>query len=169
MSFEGHSVFLSALCALTKTGGAGRDRTDDLLLAKQALSQLSYGPFGFKRCISPPSPVGLRRDSLALISLVLSSPRLSKPKLEERRLVGLGRLELPTSRLSGVRSNQLSYRPKKARRVTGPSLDRGVARTRCKDMAAHKASMRKGNEDGGTAAYAFGHTGCRNGIVDDRV
>ena len=27
-------------------------------------------------------------------------------------LVGLGRLELPTSPLSGVRSNQLSYRPK---------------------------------------------------------
>jgi hypothetical protein len=25
-------------------GGAGRDRTDDILLAKQALSQLSYGP-----------------------------------------------------------------------------------------------------------------------------
>ena len=25
-------------------GGASRDRTDDLLLAKQALSQLSYGP-----------------------------------------------------------------------------------------------------------------------------
>ena len=28
------------------TGGADRDRTDDLLLAKQALSQLSYGPAG---------------------------------------------------------------------------------------------------------------------------
>src|SRR5687767_5404211 len=28
-----------------------------------------------------------------------------------KRLVGLGRFELPTSRLSGVRSNQLSYRP----------------------------------------------------------
>ncbi len=27
-------------------------------------------------------------------------------------VVGLGRFELPTSRLSGVRSNQLSYRPK---------------------------------------------------------
>jgi hypothetical protein len=27
-------------------GGARRDRTDDLLLAKQALSQLSYGPVG---------------------------------------------------------------------------------------------------------------------------
>ena len=28
-------------------------------------------------------------------------------------MVGLGRFELPTSRLSGVRSNQLSYRPSK--------------------------------------------------------
>src|SRR5262245_38050023 len=27
-----------------RSGGARRDRTDDLLLAKQALSQLSYGP-----------------------------------------------------------------------------------------------------------------------------
>ena len=26
-------------------------------------------------------------------------------------MVGLGRVELPTSRLSGVRSNRLSYRP----------------------------------------------------------
>jgi hypothetical protein len=31
-------------------------------------------------------------------------------------LVGLGRVELPTSRLSGVRSNQLSYRPKTSSR-----------------------------------------------------
>ena len=31
------------------TGGAEEDRTPDLLLAKQALSQLSYGP-----CIGPP-------------------------------------------------------------------------------------------------------------------
>ncbi len=28
------------------------------------------------------------------------------------KVVGLGRLELPTSPLSGVRSNQLSYRPR---------------------------------------------------------
>ena len=53
-------------------GGAKRDRTADLLRARQALSQLSYGP---------------------------------------KQLVGLGRFELPTSPLSGVRSNQLSYRP----------------------------------------------------------
>ena len=31
-------------------GGARRDRTDDLLLAKQALSQLSYGPLGTPSC-----------------------------------------------------------------------------------------------------------------------
>jgi hypothetical protein len=30
---------------LPRSGGARRDRTDDLLLAKQALSQLSYGPY----------------------------------------------------------------------------------------------------------------------------
>ena len=56
-----------------RDGGASRDRTDDPLLAKQVLSQLSYGPIV--------------------------------------RVVGLGRFELPTSPLSGVRSNQLSYRP----------------------------------------------------------
>ena len=55
-----------------ENGGAMRDRTADLLRAKQALSQLSYGP---------------------------------------NEVVGLSRLELPTSPLSGVRSNHLSYRP----------------------------------------------------------
>ncbi|SVC83239.1 uncharacterized protein METZ01_LOCUS336093, partial [marine metagenome] len=43
--------------------------------------------------------------------------------------VGLGRLELPTSRLSGVRSNHLSYKPKKIKgmrreRVTGSTISR---------------------------------------------
>jgi hypothetical protein len=44
----------SQTCSLTMrrlgywgTGGAGRNRTDDILLAKQALSQLSYGPIPF--------------------------------------------------------------------------------------------------------------------------
>jgi hypothetical protein len=59
-------------------GGARRDRTDDILLAKQALSQLSYGPI---------------------------------TETGQQQLVGPGRLELPTSRLSGVRSNHLSYGP----------------------------------------------------------
>ena len=34
-----------SICAVdSEVGGARRDRTDDLLRAKQALSQLSYGP-----------------------------------------------------------------------------------------------------------------------------
>src|SRR5690606_5215755 len=33
------------------------------------------------------------------------------PSFSIEKLVGLGRFELPTSPLSGVRSNQLSYRP----------------------------------------------------------
>ena len=73
-----------------ETGGAGRDRTGDLLNANQALSQLSYSP-SFK----------------------------SKVFRFQGFLVGLGRLELPTSPLSGVRSNHLSYRP-----VIKPSLMR---------------------------------------------
>ena len=36
----------STAAPLKRLGGARRDRTDDLLLAKQALSQLSYGPEG---------------------------------------------------------------------------------------------------------------------------
>lgn len=34
-------------------------------------------------------------------------------------MVGLGRLELPTSRLSSARSNQLSYKPEARHRGTG--------------------------------------------------
>ena len=37
--------------------------------------------------------------------------RQLSPSHARKRMVGLGRLELPTSPLSGVRSNQLSYRP----------------------------------------------------------
>jgi hypothetical protein len=70
----------------TAVGGARRDRTDDLLLAKQALSQLSYGPGG-------------GQVSGKHLPILIPDPR-------PLDLVGLGRLELPTSRLSGVRSNQ---------------------------------------------------------------
>jgi hypothetical protein len=83
------------------SGGARRDRTDDLLLAKQALSQLSYGP----NRKGPPS-LKLRRATFTV-----------------RRLVGLGRFELPTSRLSSARSNQLSYKP-----VTGVSDQKSETR-----------------------------------------
>ena len=74
-------VFYTSEAVVPGTGGASRDRTDDPLLAKQVLSQLSYGPMPSK--------------SVALKSVV----------------VGLGGLEPPASPLSGVRSNHLSYRP----------------------------------------------------------
>jgi hypothetical protein len=72
-------------------GGANRDRTGDLLLAKQALSQLSYGPW--RRELNPE----------------IGAPILPFSSLSW--LVGLGGLEPPTPRLSSVCSNQLSYRP----------------------------------------------------------
>src|SRR6266508_6981002 len=78
-------------------GGARRDRTDDLLLAKQALSQLSYGP----------APTGRSPPSLKLRRAAFVSKGLPAEAAERRRLVGLGRFELPTSRLSSARSNQL--------------------------------------------------------------
>ena len=64
-------------------GGGKRIRTADPLLAKQVLFQLSY---------TPPGPY-------------------SDARAQRSVMVGLGRVELPTSPLSGVRSSQLSYRP----------------------------------------------------------
>jgi hypothetical protein len=41
-----------ALCRSSiPSGGARRDRTDDLMLAKHALSQLSYGPVPEDECL----------------------------------------------------------------------------------------------------------------------
>ena len=74
-------------CGCVRSGGAERDRTADLKLAKLPLSQLSYGPMSMK-------------------------------------MVGPGRLELPTLRLSGVRSNHLSYGPSGSRQGAGSSPGR---------------------------------------------
>ena len=87
------------------SGGARRDRTDDLMLAKHALSQLSYGPVPEDECFTRSPSLALRRSSLR------SRKACRAEAAEQRRLVGLGRLELPTSRLSSARSNQLSYKP----------------------------------------------------------
>ena len=90
-------------------GGGERNRTDDLLLARQALSQLSYTP-AFARRASAGKP-RRRLDQAGLQAGLHSSWLASRSSRSERRLVGLGRLERPTSPLSGVRSNHLSYRP----------------------------------------------------------
>ena len=43
---------------MTDFGGDKRDRTADLLLAKQALSQLSYTPISHKAPLKEKSPFG---------------------------------------------------------------------------------------------------------------
>ena len=57
---------------------------------------------------------GATRDRTAdLLNANQALSQLSySPVFVIQKLVGLGRFELPTSPLSGVRSNQLSYRPK---------------------------------------------------------
>ena len=70
--------------------GDGEIRTLDPLLARQVLSQLSYTP----------TDAGLPFfKAIPIFYLMDICP------------VGLSGLEPPTSRLSGVRSNRLSYKP----------------------------------------------------------
>ena len=71
---------------LPVSSGDREIRTLDPLLARQVLSQLSYAPV----------PDGFPFAVVGFLSL---------------RPVGLSGLEPPTSRLSGVRSNRLSYKP----------------------------------------------------------
>ena len=83
-----------------------RDRTADLLRAKQALSQLSYSPIVV---ISLPVIFPETRRGEAKHTEVCE---LCHNAVFRENLVGLSGLEPPTSPLSGVRSNHLSYRPK---------------------------------------------------------
>jgi hypothetical protein len=111
-------------------GGGERNRTVDLLLAKQALSQLSYTPSS--RAATPPwnwgrapalvakartertslrqstscRSLSLRQAAPAVAALPLPRPRHFA---SQKPVVGQGGFEPPTSRLSSARSNQLSY------------------------------------------------------------
>jgi hypothetical protein len=71
------------------SGGGERDRTDDLLRAKQVLSQLSYTP----------------TETATLRSRHSDLSKFQTPK-SAFRVVGLVGVEPTTSRLSGVRSNR---------------------------------------------------------------
>jgi hypothetical protein len=90
-------------------GGAGRARTGDIRVANAALSQLSYSPGG-----------------------IVASMNLDGPTDRWlRQVVGLSGFEPLTSRLSAVRSNQLSYRPVVPRRRPAPlrGMRDGVSKT----------------------------------------
>ena len=114
-------------------GGARRSRTDDILLAKQALYQLSYGPI----------PSGMVRSpgELSYDTVQGWSPA---------GLVGPGRLELPTLRLSGVRSNHLSYGP-----MAATAGLKAQARDRVTNTSTRMAdaSMTKVERETETAAF----------------
>ena len=55
--------------AVANVGGAGRDRTDDPLLAKQVLSQLSYGPVCFRDALNAGHLCGRLTGNCAVFSL----------------------------------------------------------------------------------------------------
>ena len=125
------------------SGGARRSRTDDILLAKQALYQLSYGPVPTRNSAKPRRAVG---DAV----LRLRTP--SEPEV----LVGPGRLELPTLRLSGVRSNHLSYGPMAATARPILQVKMGAqARDRVTNTSTRMAdaSMTKVERETETAAF----------------
>ena len=76
-------------------------------------------------------------------------------------MVGRGRVELPTSRLSGVRSNHLSYRPETApaeaaaaKSKTGDRRPRG-SQKRPGHFGDQVNERRKRNEDGVKTAFCF--------------
>ena len=84
------------------------------MLAKHALSQLSYVPKGHASRQNVPS------------------------------MVGLGRLERPTSPLSGVRSNHLSYRPS----TIELSRDQTASKPAVGSLERLRYLVRKRNEGG---------------------
>ena len=85
-----------------RLGGDERVLTEDPLLAKQVLSQLSY---------TPTSRAALSSLSLTLATVFLQKTICLPILFHKIGLVGSSGLEPPTSRLSGVRSNHLSYEP----------------------------------------------------------
>ena len=101
----------SSPLAAGSNGGDERARTADLLVANQALSRLSYIP------ILNPLQGPARDDEPARLRSTVH-PRHRSPAFHVMRLVpihsdmvGLPGFEPGTSRLSGARSDQLSYRP----------------------------------------------------------
>src|SRR5260370_21369340 len=62
----GHPVAAPRVARRAKRGGARRDRTDDLMLAKHALSQLSYGPVPEDECFTSVVETHLYRRENAL-------------------------------------------------------------------------------------------------------
>jgi hypothetical protein len=169
MSLTGQRRQSGAISLPEPSGGARRDRTDDLMLAKHALSQLSYGPIRQRRmCLSwsglkrrrrrpPPwltrGPTANDADQGAPSARRAASAtaRRASWRVPLTKMVGLGRLELPTSRLSSARSNQLSYKPGARDRLRrGRTMPEDQVRSRRARVSPKETAHpeRKRNEDG---------------------
>jgi hypothetical protein len=98
-------------------------------LQSYALSQLSYGPV-------PEDESSNSKDGSG----------------DREEVVGLGRFELPTSRLSSARSNQLSYKPLTTRGLC-TCIGYGVIAPRCSTSVPLHV-RRKRNEDGGVPPWS---------------
>jgi hypothetical protein len=120
----------------SKTSGADRDRTDDIQLAKLALSQLSYSPSILRKVYVERPGCGQSVPSL-----------FPRPSRHFTRTVGLGGLEPPTSRLSGARSSQLSYRPMLSHAFDSDTASK-ISKSRHKKPRA--AEIRPANARGGS-------------------
>ena len=82
-----------------------------------------------------PAPLGTRRLA-------------RRPRITRQSVVGPGRLELPTSRLSGVCSNHLSYRPLKrhvqaTHRIQAQTRDRTTTSNGCGVLRKEKRRRRR--------------------------
>ena len=79
-------------------------------------------------------------------------PRPEPPTPKE--MVGLGRLELPTSRLSSARSNQLSYKPEAEPENAAPSAPHGMPQG-TKGSSEKKEKRRRRCPANGPKPYVF--------------
>ncbi len=67
--------------------------------------------------LSLPPPAGGDSELVLAMPVHIQLSKISRSPAPHRDLVGLGRVELPTSPLSGVRSSHLSYRPQNSTSV----------------------------------------------------
>ena len=138
-----------------RSGGARRDRTDDLMLAKHALSQLSYGPIlaqsqdgsSWPQAPTQPPAAWLHAPSDAAPVRACGATRRITLTATLMIMVGLGRLERPTSPLSGVRSNHLSYRPADKRTHRKPP-QAGRGKPRCVSVLKEEKRRRRHSAKG---------------------
>ena len=76
-------------CVPTRTGGDERDRTDDPLLAKQVLSQLSYTPISLRvrSTLRFPEPQKLNNDFRPELRLTLDVKRIPVFVLHRKEVI----------------------------------------------------------------------------------